>query len=154
MIKAVIDTNVIVSGLIRPDSTPELILMTVLETTHVRPCLSDDIFSEYQRVPGYGKFRKYPDPRKAGTFLSQIREKSIWVKPEQKLEVIRNDPDDNRFLECAQAAKAHYLITGNTRHFPFTHFQNTRILSPADFLTVFLKKFSGNMPSSPNNSSS
>jgi len=37
MIKAVIDTNVIVSGLIRPDSTPELILMTVLETTHVRP---------------------------------------------------------------------------------------------------------------------
>ncbi|MGE0087823.1 MAG: putative toxin-antitoxin system toxin component, PIN family [Desulfococcaceae bacterium] len=142
MLRTVIDTNVIVSGLIKPDSTPELILMMILETRHVRPCLSDDIFSEYKRVPGYGKFRKYLDQKKVGKFLSQFREKSIWVKPEQKLDVIKNDPDDNRFLECALAAQAHYLITGNTKHFQFKNFRKTRIISPGDFLTVFLEKFS------------
>jgi len=39
------------------------------------------------------------------------------VRPQHKLKVA-SDPDDNRFLECAEASGANYLVTGNKRHFP------------------------------------
>jgi predicted nucleic acid-binding protein len=43
------------------------------------------------------------------------------------------DPDDNVFLECAQAAAAHYLITGNAKHFPAA-WGSTQIMSARQFL--------------------
>jgi predicted nucleic acid-binding protein len=47
-----------------------------------------------------------------------------------------SDPDDNRFLECAEAARAHYLVTGNIRHFPEV-WEETRIVTPREFIDVW-----------------
>jgi predicted nucleic acid-binding protein len=46
------------------------------------------------------------------------------------------DEADNRFLECAEEAKAHYLVTGNKKHFPFPEFKGTQIVSPAEFAAL------------------
>ena len=46
--------------------------------------------------------------------------------------VIKNDDPDNRFLECAHAAAADYLVTGNTKHFPAV-FETTTIVTPKQF---------------------
>jgi len=45
------------------------------------------------------------------------------------------DPADNMFVECADAARADYLVTGNLRHFP-KFWKNTKIISSREFLTV------------------
>jgi predicted nucleic acid-binding protein len=44
------------------------------------------------------------------------------------------DPDDNRFLECAEAAEAEFLITGNLKHYPKGLYKNTRIVNARQFL--------------------
>jgi predicted nucleic acid-binding protein len=43
------------------------------------------------------------------------------------------DPDDNIFLECADAAKADYLVTGNHRHFP-RFWKKTKVITPREFI--------------------
>lgn len=60
------------------------------------------------------------------------------VEPKIRIAVITADPADNKFLECAQAAQADFLITGNTKHFPFKQFQDTRIVSPKEFIEYAL----------------
>jgi len=54
------------------------------------------------------------------------------VRPTQAVHACA-DPDDDIFLECAQAADAHYLVTGNVKHFPAT-WVNTRVISARQYL--------------------
>jgi predicted nucleic acid-binding protein len=56
------------------------------------------------------------------------------VKPSRRLKVT-SDPDDNIFLECAAAARADYLITGNLRHFP-RFWKQTKAVSSREFLDL------------------
>ena len=49
---------------------------------------------------------------------------------------ISPDPDDVMFLACAEAAKAHYLITGNIRHFP-SRWKYTKIVTPRAFIDIW-----------------
>ena len=60
------------------------------------------------------------------------------MKPKGKI-TEANDPDDNKFLECALEANADFLITGNKKHFPLKSFHRTRIVSPRDFIDTALK---------------
>lgn len=55
--------------------------------------------------------------RQVGRSLRLLRKAARMVRPRHRLEVTR-DPADDRFLECAEASKADYLVTGNKRHFP------------------------------------
>jgi uncharacterized protein len=69
------------------------------------------------------------------TLNQHIRENSLWIRPTQTVQVCP-DPDDNIFLECAQAAQADYLGTGNLKHFPAT-WPGTQIVTPRQFLDIF-----------------
>jgi len=138
MLKAVLDTNVLVSALLKPDSTPELVISLILGK-RVRLCLSDPIFTEYQEVLGRKKFQKL-DPEKVKRLLVRLKDLARWVTPKVHLEIIELDPDDNKFLECAGEARANFLITGNKKHFPFEEFKKTRIVSPAEFLEALAAK--------------
>ena len=64
--------------------------------------------------------------------LQLIRNNSHVVTPSRRLEVA-SDPDDNVFLECADAARADYLITGNQKHFP-RFWKKTKIITPREFI--------------------
>lgn len=68
--------------------------------------------------------------------LQAIREKSLWVRPAESVRVCP-DPDDDVFLECARAAQANYLVTGNLKHFPAS-WADIRIVTPRWFLDTFL----------------
>jgi uncharacterized protein len=138
MLKVVIDTNILVSALLKPDSTPELIISLVLEKQVVF-CLSEPIAAEYEEVLSREKFKSL-DRRKVKTLLTRLQARARWVKPDVYVDIIPNDREDNKFLECAQEAKADFLITGKTRHFPFKKFEKTRIVSPAEFLSVIAEK--------------
>jgi predicted nucleic acid-binding protein len=66
--------------------------------------------------------------------LQLIRSHSHPVKPPRALKVT-SDPDDNKFLECADAARADYLITGNQRHFP-KFWKKTKVISSREFINI------------------
>ena len=65
-------------------------------------------------------------------FLQLIKNHSYTVTPTKRLEVTP-DPDDNMFLECADVARADYLVTGNQKHFP-KFWKNTKIITPREFI--------------------
>jgi predicted nucleic acid-binding protein len=64
--------------------------------------------------------------------LRAIRQNGFWVKPSEKVHAC-SDADDNIFLECAQAARAHYVVTGNLRHFP-AQWADAQIVTARQFL--------------------
>jgi len=137
MLKIVVDTNIIVSALLKPDSLPDLIINMILNK-NFNLCLSEDIFDEYQQVLGRGKFKGL-DQVKTRRLLLKIKKDAKFVNPSVSVDVIKRDPEDNKFLECALEAKADYLITGNIKHFSFKKFRSTFIVTPRDFLDIIAK---------------
>ena len=56
------------------------------------------------------------------------------VSPSRPLHVAK-DPDDDKFLECADAARADYLVTGNQRHFP-KFWKKTKVITSREFISI------------------
>jgi uncharacterized protein len=125
MIRVVLDTNIIVSALLQPLGPSAQILMMALGGL-LQLCVSGSVYAEYEEVISRPRFKRSPEIIVAA--LQAIREKGLWVRPIEKLRVCL-DPDDDIFLECAQAAHADYLVTGNLKHFP-TAWQQTRVVTP------------------------
>jgi putative PIN family toxin of toxin-antitoxin system len=98
-------------------------------------CLSKPIATEYEEVLKREKFRKL-NHRKVRELLSRLRSQAEWVASKTPPKVSLPDPDDNKFLECAEEAGADFLITGNIKHFPPGKFKVTRVLNPAQFLSI------------------
>jgi putative PIN family toxin of toxin-antitoxin system len=130
MIRVVLDTNILISALLSPQGPPaQVFLMTILEPD-TQLCVSGDIFAEYEELIRRPRLNR-SDNEIEGT-LRTIREKGLWVKPTEKVQAC-SDPDDNIFLECAQAADAQYLVTGNAKHFPAA-WASTQIVTARQFL--------------------
>lgn len=141
MIKVVIDTNVVVSALLKSEGNPALILSLVFDE-EIRICLSEEIIQEYQGVLKRKKFCSLNqiDVKK---FLTKLQDLSLFVNPQERINLL-TDPDDNKFLDCAYEAKADYLVTGNKKHFPINKFKNTKIVSPLEFIKKFASTISNN----------
>jgi putative PIN family toxin of toxin-antitoxin system len=129
--RVVLDTNIIVSALLNPIGPPAQIFVLVMSGS-IRMCVTGSIFAEYEEVLRRPKLSREPDIVTAT--LSAIRERSLWVKPTESVHAC-SDKDDDIFLECAEAAQAGYVVTGNIKHFP-SLWRNTRILSARHFLDL------------------
>ena len=130
MIRVVLDTNILISALLNPQGPPaQVLLMTILDPD-TQLCVSGDVFAEYEEVLRRPRFNR-TDSEIVAT-LRTIREKGFWVKPTEKVHVC-SDPDDDIFLECAQAAAAHYVVTGNAKDFPAA-WSSTLIVTARQFL--------------------
>lgn len=134
MIKVVIDTNVVVSANLVEQGPSATILKLAtsmkLPRRDLQMFASPPILAEYERVLRRPRLRF--DPTRIAATLSLIRGASKVVFPSRRLR-ISDDESDNRFYECAEAAVADYLITGNVRHFS-KDYKTTKIISPRDFL--------------------
>jgi putative PIN family toxin of toxin-antitoxin system len=129
MVKVVFDTNVVVSAALKPGSLPAA-LVALAMARKVKLFLSPAILREYTDVLNRPKFDL--DPAAVKAFLRDLRKAATSVRPSRR---VARAPDeaDNRFLECAAAAHAAYLVTGNKRHFPFPECEGTEIVTPAEF---------------------
>ncbi|HMP99646.1 MAG TPA: putative toxin-antitoxin system toxin component, PIN family [Cyclobacteriaceae bacterium] len=129
MQKIVLDTNVLVSGLIQT-SFPYLIIHDLIIERKVLLCISKELFREYYLVLNRDKFSKYPDFKgRADLLLADIELIAQPYLPVNKVTVI-SDKDDNKLLELAEEANADYLITGNTTDFTMETYKGTKIVSP------------------------
>ena len=132
----VFDTNVLVSALLKPGSIPASLVSLVFHYD-LKLYVTSAILAEYRAVlsrPLFG-FEVVTIER----FFHELTAFSVTVHPRKTLTLSPDEPD-NRFLECALAAKADYLISGNTKHFPFVEFEGTQIVSPTEFAALFLEE--------------
>ena len=131
--RVVLDTNVIVSALLKPDSLEDQVLRLGL-AGRLRLCLSTEILAEYALVLPRPKFKLQPDEVKQ--VLTRLRAAGTIASPLRTIEVSKHEPD-NRFLECADAAGARYLVTGNIKHFP-KQFKGTQVVTARQLLELLI----------------
>lgn len=131
MLKAVYDTNIIVSAALKQESLPALIVSLALQGK-VRIYVSLAILEEYEEVLKRPRFKLYKND--VGDLMREIRQKAVLVKPNRKLDLIVFDETDNRILECAMKAKADFVVTGDKTHFTFTKFDGIKIATPREFV--------------------
>ena len=131
MLRVVLDTNVVVSGLLHQKGAPAAIL-DAATSKQFRCYISEFLLDEYREV----LTRDYLglDQRRTARFIGDLREIAIFVVPRKRVTVAR-DPDDNRVVECALEAGADFIVTGNIRDFP-AQFHGVRVVTPRDFLFV------------------
>lgn len=136
MIKVVLDTNVIVSGLNFPTSHPAQIL-TMVASGEVANFISRQILNETKRILADKFFWTDGEVETAEGWLKTF---SQSVSPQNHISVIADDPD-NRILECAVAGQADFIISGDHHLTDLKIYQGIKIVAPATFL-VLIARFS------------
>ena len=130
-LRLVIDTNVLVSAALKQDGLPRTVFLLAI-TKPARLYVSSAIVSEYREVLSRPELRIRKGLRQQ--FLRLIHNHSHLVAPRRRLQVTK-DPGDNRFLECADAARADYIVTGNQRYFP-KFWKQTKVITSREFISI------------------
>ncbi len=131
---AVIDTNVLVSAAMNPDSVPGQVLELVLDGAIV-PVLNSSIVKEYREVLLRPKFA-FPDYI-VNDILNELDNRGIFVDAEP-LNIELPDPKDIVFYEVVMEERKEedaYLVTGNIKHFP----QKPFIVTPRQMIDIILE---------------
>ena len=131
MIRVVLDTNVVVSAHINLEGLEASVLDLVFQK-RLELFVSEPVLAEYDLVLSRPRLRL--DPRRVAHSLAEIRKISMSVRPSSIVSAAA-DPTDNRFLECAEAASADFLVTGNKRHFP-KQWKKTKVVNAREFLEM------------------
>jgi len=135
-LRLILDTNILVSAALKPDGLQRTVLILAI-TKPARLYVSSAILAEYREVLARAEFKIRKGLQQQ--FLQFIKNHAQLIKPARALEVAK-DPDDNKFLECADAARADYLITGNQRHFP-KFWKQTKVITSREFISIVAPHF-------------
>ena len=125
----VYDTNTIVSAL-GSDGSPQIALFIGF-TRGWDMYFSEEILTEVERVMGYDKLPITEET--ADLFLTIMRDEGIRVEPDVSVGA-SDDPDDNKFLECALEADARYLVSGDRDLLDLDEFRGVDIVDASGFL--------------------
>lgn len=131
MIRAVLDTNVLISALLF--TGPPSRLVPAWQAARLRPVVSAEILDEYLRVLSYPKFELTASEIRALLeeevlpFVETVRVKPAPVKP-------LRDPDDAKFIACARTAGVRWLVSGDTDLLTLGRVESVEIVSVTAFL--------------------
>lgn len=131
MNRIVLDTNVLVSGMINAHGYPGRIV-DLLREEMIELIVDDRVLSEYRMVLKRPKFQRYFDSQAVGNILNFLEQSTIYTIPVKTITGLP-DPDDVPFAELALSAGVP-LVTGNTNDFPESLLQNIRVLTPAEYI--------------------
>ena len=129
--KVVVDTNVVVSALLFGGNPGRLI--DLWQMGSIKPMGSKQIIDEYLRVLTYPKFNLSEEEI---NFLlyQQILPYFDVIDVHPGPGIIKEDPGDDKFVQCALAGKAKFIISGDRHLLALKSYRKIKILSPADFL--------------------
>jgi uncharacterized protein len=129
MVRVVADTNVFISALMfggLPGSFLDLaLLQSFLLVTS--PALLDELDEKLRLKFGLS-------PKDADLVRARLQSSAVVVKPTVILEVIKDDPDDNRVLECALAGEENYIVSGDRHLLQLSSYEGIPILTVRQFM--------------------
>ena len=131
--KITVDTNVLISATFW-DGYSDKIIQKV-EMKEIELVLSEELIGEFSKVLGYKeiqnkiKTKNLEMKRTVGKIVSL----STIVKPHKKLDIIKDDPDDNKVLECAKAGGVDFIISNDNHLLKLKKFEKIKIVSPKEF---------------------
>ncbi len=135
--KAVVDTNIIVSATLSPSGRRARVLQA-WHDQRFELVVSESILAEYQRATDYPEVtsRRHLDPGQVGELLRELRQFATVVESAERLTVIAEDPEDDKFVECAVSGGADYIVSGDRHLLKLGYYRGVRILSAGEFLAL------------------
>jgi len=130
VLRVVLDTNVLISAILF-GGKPRQILEKAIRG-EIRLCLSEPMLEELKGVLQRSKFNYSPEMIQF--ILTELTGIADFVDPSVTINVVLEDQEDNRILECAVAAKADYVITGDSHLLKLNNYLNIDVLNAAAFL--------------------
>jgi len=141
MIRAVLDTNVIVSGILTPKSVPATILKIGLEGKF-KLIMSPHVIEEIERVIRYERVialmrRHKLTCREVDDFMQKLKRVAMVTPGELEVTAVPSDPGDDMVLSCALEGKADFVVSGDHHLTDLKSFQGISIVNPQKFLQLF-----------------
>jgi putative PIN family toxin of toxin-antitoxin system len=138
-VRVVVDTNVLVSGLLHPHG-PSGRIVDLLVRAELVALYDDRILAEYREVLSREKFGF--DPADVAQLVDRVaRRGEPFVAP--PLPSVLADPTDQSFVDVAVAGRADALVTGNLRHFDsLPEGMGVRVFSPSGFVAQYARGWS------------
>ncbi|MBI2654223.1 putative toxin-antitoxin system toxin component, PIN family [Candidatus Woesearchaeota archaeon] len=136
--KITADTNTLISATFWHGASDKIISKAEIKVIEL--VLSDDILKEYSEVLNYEEIQNKIKDKKLEMqrTLGKIISMSTLVVPKEKLNIIKDDPDDNAILECAIAGNVDCIVSNDKHLLKIKKFQNIPILTPDDFVEKYL----------------
>jgi putative PIN family toxin of toxin-antitoxin system len=127
--RVVIDTNLFVSSFWggKPKKLIDLFIKGKIQLL-ISPQILEEISRVLKEILG--------DDSEINYFIKLISLNSIEIIPNVTLQVIKEDPSDNKFLECAVVGKADYIISGDKHLLDLRKYQGIPIIKVDEFLKI------------------
>ena len=137
MLKVVLDTNIWLSGTFWKGNPYRIIKLA--EQKRIEVFITNAILEEIVDVLSReGKFQKYMED--SGVHTEQLIKIALSISeltsPRERLSVIKEDPDDNRVLECAISCNADYVVSGDRHLLNLKEFSGIKIVKAREFLNI------------------
>jgi len=132
--KVVLDTNVLVSALIKAGKPRELMLKIAEEK--IQLVLSRGILEEFLEVANDKKVRRYVEEEDIVAFLRVVGSIAKMVRVRSKFKVVKEDPEDDIILRTAYDSKADYIVSGDKHLLSLGEFRGTKIVTVNDMLMI------------------
>jgi len=136
-LRAVIDTNVLISGFISRESYPAKLVDGWVEK-RFEPVVSEEIIREYREVFARDRFSALGSVEERlkllGTLLSF--EHVVLVNPQEQICMVKDDPRDDIFLECAAAGECEFIISGDQHLLKLKQYKNIKVITAKEFIEL------------------
>jgi putative PIN family toxin of toxin-antitoxin system len=141
-LKIVIDANLFASALIKPNSNPGRIL-NLIKQNQVDLILPTAIIKEIKRILVYPKLQKYhgKTAQEIDAYFEDILMFAWIVEGEGEVDLIEDDPTDNKYLVCAYEGEADYIVSGDHHLLDIGTYQGIEILKAKSFLDGWEKEW-------------
>ena len=138
--KAILDANVWVSALLWGGKPSEII--KAAENHKISIVLSEEIIKELSQVLAYPKLKKVykAEGLRQEDLVEAVLKIGKFVKTTKKLNVVKEHPADDKFIECALAAGAEYIVSGDKHLLKIANYKKIQIFAVNEFLRILKAK--------------
>ena len=137
MVKAVLDTNQFVSSIISKKGAPAQLLQAWKDRAYIL-ITSRQIIAETEKALHYPRILKkyHLQERDIQALINLIDHEAIVLPSPAKINIIKEDPDDNQVLACALEAKAQYIVSGDKHLLNLGQYKSISVVNVREFLKI------------------
>jgi len=137
MLRVTLDTNILISGSFWTGDSFKI--LELIDQKQIICTISKDIIAEYDKTVNSDEIIEKIENK--SLILSKVIQKVISnseiIEPKNKFNIIKDNPSDNRILECAKEGKSEFIITNDNHLLKLKEFEEIRIITPKEFLKRF-----------------
>lgn len=134
--KITVDTNILISATFWYGDSFRI--LERVENKEIELVLSNEIIREYEEVLAYAEIQEKIQGKQLTMkqTVQKIQTMTTLVHPSEKVNIIKDDPDDNAVLECALEGKVKHIITNDKHLLKLKEFREIKIITPAEFRAI------------------